>query len=61
VRWADWKERVFDRNPNGREELMEFIEEEWERTDPQLLVRLAHSMIKRCADVIASEGHRIKY
>jgi hypothetical protein len=59
--WADWKKRVFDRNPGGRSELLQFIEEEWDRTDPQLLYRLAHSMIKRCADVIASAGHRLSY
>lgn len=59
--WADWKERVYDRNPNGCEELLQFIQEEWGRTDPQLLIKLAHSMIDRCLAVIASNGHKVKY
>lgn len=52
---------MFDRNPGGRDELLQFIEEEWERIDPHLLYRLAHSMKDRCAAVIASAGHKVSY
>lgn len=58
---SDWKERVWDRNPCGLDELRQFILEEWERTPPELLLQLAHSMIKRCRRLIERQGHKLAY
>jgi hypothetical protein len=58
---ADLSSRVFDRNPCGVDELKEFLLDEWEKTDPELLRTLAYSMRKRCQLVIDANGERIKY
>lgn len=59
--WSDLASRVFDRNPVGVDELKEYTIEEWGRTDPKLLKKLARSMKKRFEMVIANGGTRIKY
>jgi transposase len=58
---ADWKPRVWARNPGTEDELKSIIVEEWDKTDPELLRKLAKSMIKRCQKVIESKGHKIDY
>ena len=58
---ADWKDRVWDRNPATEDELKSIILDEWEKTDPELLRNLSKSMIARCQKVIASKGHKINY
>ena len=59
--WADLKRRVEQRNPADIKQLEAVVKEEWKHTDPALLARLAHSMPKRCRDVIANHGHRTSY
>jgi transposase len=59
--WADLSSRVFDRNPCGVDELKEFTLDEWEKTDPKLLRKLARSMRKRCKMVLENNGGRTKY
>jgi transposase len=58
---AEWKPRVWARNPATEERLKQIILEEWDKTDPELLPKLANSMIKRCQKVIESKGHKIDY
>jgi transposase len=58
---ANWKPRVWARNPATENELKQIIVEEWDRTDPEFLRKLAKSMIKRCQKVIESKGHKIDY
>ena len=58
---ANWKSRVYARNPSSEAALKQIIIEEWDRTDPELLGKLANSMIHRCQKVIESRGHKIDY
>jgi hypothetical protein len=58
---ADWKDRVWDRNPASEDELKAIILEEWDKTDPELLRKLSESMILRCQKVIESKGYKIDY
>ena len=43
------------------EELQDVIAEEWKNTPTQLLTKLAHSMHKRCLDVIDASGDHIHF
>lgn len=59
--WADLKSRVADRNPRGVDELLEFIEDEWNKTPLELLQKLARSMKTRLQMVIQKNGAKIAY
>ena len=59
--WGDLKHRVEARNPTTLQELITYIKIEWEETHLRFLQKLSHSMPKRCADVIESNGHLLKY
>jgi transposase len=59
--WHDLKRRVEQRNAGDIEELKVHLEEEWKKTDLAFLVKLSHSMPKRCLAVVASKGHKTKY
>ena len=52
-------QRVRDRNPEGVDELREFLLDEWDRVEQEELAQLAYSMPHRCDAVIDSEGHKI--
>ena len=54
-------QRVWDRNPEGVDELREFLLDEWDRVEQEELAHLAYSMPHRCDAVIDSEGHKINY
>ena len=41
--------------------MKQIVSEEWDRMEPELLVKLANSMIQRCQKVIQSKGHKIDY
>jgi hypothetical protein len=62
--WGIIKRKVDDRNPQSLDERKRMFHEEWIRNDDEmrkLRLSLAHSMPKRCQQVIANLGHRIKY
>ena len=50
--WQHVENRVEQRQPKTVKELQDVIAEEWKNTPTQLLTKLAHSMHKRCLDVI---------
>ena len=56
-----WKPRVYARNPSSEAALKQIVSEEWDKIEPELLVKLANSMIQRCEKVILSKGHKIDY
>ena len=58
---ANWKCRVWARNPASLNALKSIILDEWDKTHPDLLRSLSNSMIHRCQKVIESKGHKIDY
>lgn len=54
-------QRVWDRNPEGVDELCEFLEQEWNAIEQHELAELAYSMMARCTAVVESGGHKIPY
>lgn len=59
--WQDVEKRIEARAPQTLEELQDVLAEEWAKTDKSLLLKLAHSMPKRCKAVIAAGGDHIHY
>jgi transposase len=59
--WAYLKRRIELRFPSNTTELKQILVEEWESTDPNFLITLAHSMINRCKAVIVCRGFKTKY
>lgn len=59
--WADVKRRVDARRPHNTQQLEQYLGEEWEATDPNFLISLAHSMPDRCKAVVLNQGHRTHY
>jgi transposase len=59
--WADVARRVEVRDVSTMEKLQDVVAEEWAATDKQLLTKLAHSMPKRCREVIEAKGDHINY
>ena len=43
------------------EELQDVIAAEWDKVDKRLMLKLAHSMPKRCEAVIDAQGWHTKY
>jgi hypothetical protein len=59
--WSHLKRRVEKRNAADINELKVHLTQEWEATDKSLLVKLSHSMPRRCKAVVAKHGHKTKY
>jgi transposase len=59
--WNDLKRRVEKRNARDIAELEEHLNAEWSATDRDYLVKLSHSMPKRCLAVVANHGHKTRY
>ncbi|MCW3101274.1 MAG: transposase-like [Chthonomonadaceae bacterium] len=59
--WQHIEKRVEERAPNTMEELQDVVAEEWKKTPTELLAKLAHSMYKRCIDVVAASGDHIHF
>lgn len=59
--WSNLARRVEARPASTIEELQDVIAEEWERTSPALLRKLARGMPKRCKAVIDAKGEHTKY
>jgi len=59
--WNDMARRVEARPASTVEELQDVIAEEWERTSPAYLRKLARSMPQRCQAVIDAHGDHTKY
>lgn len=49
------------RAPNNAHELFDCIQTAWYQLDPDLLLRLVHSMPRRCRAVIDANGGMTKY
>jgi transposase InsO family protein len=59
--WNDLKRRVEKRNARDIAELEEHLKAEWSATGKDYLVKLSHSMPKRCLAVVANHGHKTRY
>ena len=59
--WNDLARGVEARPASTVEELQDVIAEEWERTSPAYIRKLARSMHKRCQAVIDAHGNHTKY
>jgi len=59
--WNDMARRVEARPASTIDELQDVIAEEWERTSPAYLRKLARSMPERCQAVIDAQGGHTKY
>jgi transposase len=59
--WQYIEKRVEERAPSTIEELQDVIAEEWKNTPTDLLIKLVHSMIKRCEAVAAVGGEHIHH
>ena len=58
--WQDLERRVEAQAPD-KDELQDVIAEEWPNTQRDFLVKLVHSMPKRCEAVIAAKGDHIHF
>ena len=61
--WSHLKLQLKQRKvyPKTKEQLWGYVQEEWAKLPPDLLLKLADSMPKRCQDVIAAHGGPIDY
>lgn len=59
--WAILKRRVEKRAPQTTQNLKDYVCEEWEKIDPNIIHNLVSSMDKRCNEVIAKNGEAIDY
>lgn len=59
--WGILKKRVYKRNPKTRMELEDFIFEEWENLDNEMVANTAMSFNSRLEQVIENDGEIIDY
>jgi len=59
--WGHMKRQLKRRNPNSREDLAEYIRDEWEKIPKSHCTNLIHSLSKRMRDVIEAKGFHTKY
>lgn len=59
--WFVFKEEVETLNPETAEELEAAMKVAWESFNAEYLTKLAHSMPKRLAEVVANNGHKTHY
>jgi len=59
--WPVLQRAVDEHNATDEAELEAAIQAEWEALSPDFLAKLAHSMPKRLAEVIAHNGHKTHY
>jgi transposase len=59
--WSDLKRRIEKRTVGSIEELEVVIKEEWTGTTSDFLLKLSHSMSKRCKLIVENRGHKIDY
>jgi transposase len=59
--WPVMERAVDKHNATDEAELEAAVKTEWEALSPEFLAKLAHSMPKRLAEVIANNGHKIQY
>lgn len=59
--WSILKSRVYKRKPKTVEELEDFIFEEWENLDDEMVGRVAASFTNRLEDVIERNGSAVDY
>ncbi|CAM4947810.1 unnamed protein product, partial [Rotaria socialis] len=59
--WSILKRRVEKRKPSNIDELDQFLHEEWQKVETNIINNLANSMKSRCLAIIDSKGERINY
>ena len=59
--WAFLKRRVYKRNVSPRDELKQFLIEEWTQISPARCHQLVMSMQRRCQAVIKYKGYSTGY
>jgi len=59
--WSIIKRQVEKRKPKNLNELETFMNEEWLKIDPQILINLVNSMKDRLIAIIQANGERINY
>lgn len=59
--WGIVKKNVEKRMPKNRDELMQFMNEEWQNIPESVIKELIRSMRRRCELVIRENGERISY
>ena len=59
--WQHLEKRVEARVAKELEELQDVIADEWQKTPTDFLIKLAHSMPKRCQAVIDAGGDHIHF
>ncbi|CAF3374009.1 unnamed protein product [Rotaria socialis] len=59
--WSILKRRVEKQNPSNIDELDQFLHEEWQKVETNIINNLVNSMKSRCLAIIDSKGERINY
>jgi hypothetical protein len=59
--WSLLAPKVEQHNATTVEELKKAIEVEWDKIDVTVLKKMSDSMVSRCNEIIASEGHKINH
>ena len=59
--WSLLAPKVEQHNATTVEELKKAIEDEWDKIDVAVLKTMSDSMVKRCNEIIASQGHKINH
>ena len=59
--WSLLSPKVEKHNATTVEELKKAIEVEWDKIDVTVLKKMSDSMVSRCREIIASEGHKINH
>ena len=59
--WSLLAPKVEKHNATTVEELKKSIEDEWDKIDESVLKKMSDSMVSRCNEIIASQGHKINH
>jgi transposase len=59
--WSIIKRQVEKRKPKNLNELETFMNDEWQKIDPQILINLVNAMKDRLIGIIQANGERINY
>jgi hypothetical protein len=59
--WSIIKRQVEKRKPKNLNELETFMNDEWQKIDPQILINFVNSMKDRLIAIIQANGERINY
>ena len=59
--FSDFERRVENRFAQNAEELRRYIQEEWDKTDKNLCIKLVNSMKERCQQAINNHGYKTRF